>query len=196
MTTAELEKLAADVAGELRRRALSRRCEWCGSPFVPKSAKGRFCSPRCRIAAHRNLLPVELTSRARWVRWNAEKVPLTVDGDTAKSNDPGTWTAYEKAKASTAGVGVGFVLNGDGICCIDIDNCITNGAVDDRAREIIDATENVFMVEISPSGNGIHIWHHGAAGKGTNRTENGLRVERYSQGRYMTVTGRRLGNHG
>lgn len=196
MSTAELQKLAVDVAVELRQRALSRRCEWCRSPFIPKSAKGRFCSPRCRVAAHRNLLPVELTSRARWVRWNAAKVPLTVDGDTAKANDPSTWTTYENAKASAAGIGVGFVLNGDGIACIDVDDCITDGTVDDRVWDLIDATEGVFMVEISPSGNGVHIWHHGAPGKGSRRLENGLKVERYSTGRYVTVTGRRLGNHG
>src|SRR4051812_35894906 len=29
-------------------------CETCGEAFTPTRATARFCSPRCRMAAHRN----------------------------------------------------------------------------------------------------------------------------------------------
>jgi hypothetical protein len=30
-----------------------RPCEQCGEQFAPKQTTGRYCSPRCRVAAHR-----------------------------------------------------------------------------------------------------------------------------------------------
>jgi hypothetical protein len=29
-----------------------RRCQWCGQPFAGR-ADARYCSARCRVAAHR-----------------------------------------------------------------------------------------------------------------------------------------------
>jgi len=31
-----------------------RRCEWCGSLFAASRADARYCSTRCRVAAHRS----------------------------------------------------------------------------------------------------------------------------------------------
>jgi primase-polymerase (primpol)-like protein len=69
---------------------------------------------------------------------------------------------------------------------------VTGGTVSPAALEVARATPGVFWVELSPSGDGIHIWHHGPTGPGTNRVENGVRIERYSQGRYLTITGERI----
>jgi hypothetical protein len=32
-------------------------CERCGSPFAPRRADARFCSPKCRVASHRKGAP-------------------------------------------------------------------------------------------------------------------------------------------
>lgn len=164
-------------------------CEKCDGPLLiaSKGPTPRFCSTRCRVAAFRagrkTSIPVELTSRDRWVRHNAEKVPLAIEGRSASSTNPATWTSYKKAKNSTVGVGLGFVL-GDGIGCIDLDYCIIDGKVTTWAQEILDQVGPTF-IEISPSGNGLHLWGYLEEGPGR-RTKG---VEVYSVGRYITITG-------
>lgn len=154
------------------------------------------CSPRCRKARSRaQQLPPELTSRDRWVRHTARKVPLTVAGGVASSTDPSTWSTYSAAVASTAGVGMGFVLDGDGIACIDLDH-----ALDDQgqplpwAERILEALPATF-IEISRSGNGLHVFGLAPAGRGRKvRRADGTAVEWYTRGRFIAVTGRRFGS--
>lgn len=124
----------------------------------------------------------------RWVRWSADKVPLTIENRAASSTNPTTWTGYESALFSTAGVGVGFVLSGvDRIVCVDIDNCLdSRGRLHDWARDILADVPRTF-IEVSPSGNGLHVWGFGDVHKG--RRLNG--VEIYGSDRYITVTGKR-----
>jgi len=176
-------------------------CEQCGRSLILSRTDARFCSTRCRVAWHRayRRLPVELTSRARWIRWKRiyrngklDKLPLTAWDEIASSTNAKTWSTYAAATASKVGDGLGFVLNGDGLSCIDIDHCIAAGVVDPRAIDFVNAAEP-FYVEISPSGDGLHAWtFHPPAGRNRYRLENGLSVEWYDTGRYMTVTGRRL----
>src|SRR5690606_3396468 len=116
-------------------------CERCGErlAIAGRGRTPRFCSGRCRAAAHRarHRLPRELTSRARWVRHD-RKVPITPDGRPASSTDPRTWSTYREAARSQAGDGLGFVL-GDGVACLDIDLCLDErGRPDARARAILD----------------------------------------------------------
>ncbi|MDF2045138.1 hypothetical protein P2P98_03110 [Microbacterium sp. Kw_RZR3] len=181
---------------------MKRVCDWCGIGIVTTRADARFCSSKHRIYAHRaakrSPIPQRLTSRDRWVRWRYElrngkptKAPITADGRRATSTNPDTWTTFAAASASTLGEGLGFTL-GDGIGCIDVDHCVSDGVIDPRALELA-RTPNAFYVEYSPSGEGIHIWHDADEQPGTRRTENGLSVERYSAGRYITVTGRPIG---
>lgn len=172
-----------------------RECGTCHRSIVSKNAHARYCSTRCRVAAHRaaqrDPIPAQLRELNRWVRHTANKVPLTIDGHTASSTNPTTWATYQQAQQSTAGVGLGFVLNGDGIGCYDIDHCITNGTLTPEAQSFLERTEH-FYAEQSPSGTGIHIWHHAPAAPGTRQTINGLHIEHYTQGRYITITGRKL----
>jgi primase-polymerase (primpol)-like protein len=170
------------------------RCEQCGTELPLLARKhARYCSARCRTAACRNraAIPRALTRRNRWVRWSAGKVPLQADGRTASSTDPGTWTGYAAAKAATAGVGMGFVLNGDGIACIDLDHCISDGQLAQWAAEILALLPPTYA-EVSPSGTGLHVWCYGTVGKGRKvRRADGACIELYDCGRYMTVTGNR-----
>src|SRR5690606_39217120 len=161
-------------------------CEWCGSA-IALPARGRtprFCSTRCRVAAHRaRRIPVELTSRDRWVRHDRKR-PITPDGFAASSTLPATWSSYPDAKRSSVGDGLGFVL-GDGIACLDLDHCLDGqGRPNEVARRILDRVPGAY-VEISPSGRGLHVW--GTAPEQPGRRHEDYEV--YSVGRYITVTG-------
>ncbi|WP_433240273.1 bifunctional DNA primase/polymerase [Actinomadura nitritigenes] len=133
-----------------------------------------------------------MTSRPRWVRRTAKKVPLTVDGRAASSTDPATWSTYRQARASTAGVGVGFVLDGDGIVCVDIDHCLEGGAVAPWARELLERFPATY-IEISPSGDGLHVFGFGDVAGGRHVRVDGHRVEVYGTGRFIAITGERHG---
>src|SRR5690606_22751398 len=138
------------------------------------------CSSDLHRERHR--LPRELTERARWVR-HAAKRPITTKGKPASSTDPATWSTYEAATRSTAGDGLGFVL-GDGIACLDLDHCLIDGRPTPAAQSILDRVPGAY-VEVSPSGDGLHVW--GTAPEQPGRRRAGFEV--YSVGRYMTVTG-------
>lgn len=89
---------------------------------------------------------------------------------------------------SSVGVGPGFVLNGDGIVCIDLDHCLVDGVLESWAQEIVDMVPRTY-IEVSPSGDGLHIWGRGELARGRRIQIPGGFVEAYATGRYLTVTG-------
>ena len=161
----------------------------------------RYCSDRCRTAAMRerragrNAIPYEMTHADRWLRWKrvtrgdgTTKRPITIAGRPASSTDPATWCAWWDALGSTAGDGLGFALGG-GFACIDLDHCYdSRGYLADWAKCLIAPVMGRTWIEISPSGDGLHIW-------GLMPERPGIKVrgimdaEAYSRGRYITVTG-------
>lgn len=165
-------------------------------PILARS-HARTCSSRCRMAASRarRTVPAELTSRPRWIRRTAAKVPLTVGGDVASSTDPATWSRHREAARSTAGAGLGFVLDGDGIVCLDLDHALDGDEVAPWAQRILDAAGPTW-VEVSVSGEGLHVWGRGAlpGGSGRRLALNPGSVELYDRGRYIAVTGRTWGD--
>ena len=188
----------------------NRECEWCGAGLNLARADARTCSTRCRVAAHRaakkavdarnESIPEEIRALPRWVRWKsrrrgngATKAPLTTAGRAASSTDPETWATYAEASASNHGDGLGFVLNGDGLACIDLDGVLDGDRMDPRAATLL-AEVDPFHVERSPSGRGLHAWvrHGSPTGRRVYTRPDGLRVEWYTDGRYMTVTGDRF----
>lgn len=177
-----------------------RPCEHCDEP-MPITARrhAQFCRPACRAAAHRaaRAIPAELTSRPRWIRRTSRKVPVAIDGAAASSTDPASWSRYRDAARSTAGVGLGFVLDGDGVVCLDLDHCLdSEGTVAGWARNVLDSVDGSTWVEVSQSGDGLHVWGHGRlpgdAGRRL-RLDDGS-VELYATGRYIAVTGRTFGD--
>lgn len=147
------------------------------------------------MAAHRarRALPAEMTRRATWVRRTARKVPVTTTRRPASVSDRATWTTYAKARRSNAGVGLGFVLDGSGIVCIDLDHCLEGGELAPWAREILDRLPATY-VEVSPSGTGLHVFGRGHVPCGRRvRRGDGTAVEVYGDGRYIAVTGVRYG---
>lgn len=175
-----------------------RTCPVCDVEVPTRPGRGRqatYCSTRCRVAAHRaGRLPVELTSRDRWVQWkplsrsgNWTKMPVQANGRPASSTNPTTWAPHTAVKASKR---LGFVL-GDSIGCIDLDHALDeSGAPKPWAAAILAATPETF-VEVSPSGDGLHIWGLLPAGPGRVIRDGVRAVEVYSSARYMTVTGKR-----
>lgn len=171
-------------------------CAHCSGPIVI-AARGRvakYCSGRCRVAAYRARkaaepkLPREMTSLERWVRRQGKR-PLTVRGAAASVTNRRTWASHEAAVSSQRGDGIGFVL-GAGVGCIDLDDCIVGGKVEPWAQEILDRCPPTY-VEVSMSGRGLHIF--GLLPEGAGRGQRGGdRIEWYSVGRYIAVTGDRF----
>ena len=143
-------------------------------------------------------IPQTLQDRQQWVCWRrlerdgrATKVPFSPEGKPASVSDPGTWTDFETAlNAYQQGGfdGIGFVLTqDDGIVCVDLDHARNGAGWKDEALEIVRMLDT--YTEISPSGDGLHVWAFGKLPNG--RRRNG-KVEMYDSGRFITVTGDHL----
>lgn len=158
-------------------------------------------------------IPNELKQYPNWVCWQAfpqprpddpdhiGKIPINPHtGDTAKSNDPDTWSDFDTAvKASErfsggnpAG-GIGFMFGNSPFFGVDVDK------VEPEIREFLDGgsgivTEFVYALqsyaELSPSRKGIHIICRGSLPKGGRKRG---RVEMYDTGRFFTMTGNSFG---
>lgn len=164
-------------------------CARCSSPLqLLARADARFCSSRCRVAAHRALPAEQLRLVDRWVRWSPTKVPLTADGRAASSTNSSTWCDFDTAAASKIGAGIGFVLSSvDRIVCVDLDHCLDGrGRLTADAADLLAGAPDTY-IEVSPSGTGLHVWGFGDVTAG--RVTGGIEV--YGTGRYITVTGRR-----
>lgn len=143
--------------------------------------------------AHKHRIPAELRERDRWVRYAAvkrndriTKVPVRLDGRAASSTDSATWSTYAQVRSFAR---KGFVLDGDGIVCLDLDHCLIDGKAVGRAAEILAALPPTY-IEVSPSGTGLHVWGYGSVERGR-RLPDGVEV--YGTGRFITVTGQRFG---
>lgn len=190
------------MTGPLYPGPMTKTCEQCEGPLpIMARAHAVTCSPRCRKARSRanarKTLPDELTTCDRWVRRSATKVPLTIAGMAASSTDPRTWSTHKAAAASPAGAGLGFVLSDvDDIVCIDLDHCLNplTGRLAPWAAAIV-RDAGATYVEVSPSGDGLHIWGRADVRQGRRiRRPDGTAVEIYGTGRYIAMTGRRHGS--
>jgi primase-polymerase (primpol)-like protein len=167
-------------------------CAECGHELKLQTRRDAiFCSTRCRVQSHRKPFPSELTDRRRWIRHSRSKIPLTIWDGIAKVNDSSSWNYYEHAKESTAGVGMGFVFNGDGIIGIDLDHAFADGKLKDWAQAIVDVFAGTYM-ELSPSGNGIHIIAKAELFSGRRFAVADGGIEIYATGRFFTMTGKRF----
>lgn len=161
---------------------------------MPVTARrdSRFCSSACRQRAYRarsRPLPKEMTGRARWVRHDARKRPLTATGRPASVTDSSTWSTYAEAARSPHGTGLGVVL-GDGLGCIDLDHCISDGVVAPWAQAIVDEWRGrAVLVEVSLSGSGLHIFAPMPEAPGRRVRDGERSLETYSRARYIAVTG-------
>lgn len=146
--------------------------------------------------------PVQLKNDGLFCVWRYEerdghktKVPYNPrTGQRAKSNDPDTFAPLsiaEEKQSGFDGLGVGIF---NGLCAVDIDNCITDGMLSDMAQDIVAAMRS--YTEISPSGHGVRILFKAAGFHYDTKTyyihNKKLGLEIYVSGatqKYVTVTG-------
>ena len=149
-------------------------------------------------------IPESLKALPNWVDWELKledgkekKVPLNAKtGRFASSTNPSTWSTFDQAlnryeKFKSHGVdGLGFMFSEDDqIAGIDLDDCRNpeTGELNAFARDILKRMNS--YTEISPSGEGVHIYVEGKLpGKGINLGN----IEMYDAKRYFTVTGQAL----
>lgn len=171
--------------------------------------------PQARPYLIPSLIPQELKDRRTWLFWHAEqtlenrKAPHAYNARTGEfyrvdNQDPRHWMPYEDAAeiAQRHGMGLGSVLNGDGVVVMDIDAGLPpQSYVPDGSEEsdLLRASWERQMIEVamymgtfaerSASGRGLHIW-----GTGTLPFDgrNVRPCEIYASGRFMIVTGRWL----
>jgi len=141
-----------------------------------------------------NNIPEEIKAINNWSLWKLEKRndkttkhPYQIDGVMAKVNTPSTWTTFEKVVETYnhregAYSGIGFNLLGSGVTIIDLDHCIEDGKMSDKAQTIIDYMGS--YTEKSQSGTGVHILAKGSIPKGLHQE-----IEMYCTGRYFALTG-------
>lgn len=129
------------------------------------------------------------------------KVPYQIYGEKASTDEPKTWTSFEKAlqayrKSPDRFNGIGYVFSeSDPYTGLDLDSdpdkgafrCKVDGQFTEEAQAIIDTIDS--YTEHSPSGNGVHIIVEGSLPGNRNRTGN---YEMYDQGRFFTFTGDHL----
>jgi AAA domain len=139
-------------------------------------------------------IPSELKDLDRWVVWREGKIPYDAKyvNSRASSTNPDTWASFDQATTAyeecDQALGVGFVLNGDGLCGIDIDHCIHDAEIDPAALQLLDHLGTSY-ISISPSGTGLRAFGYATPLlQGVKGTYEGLAVELYSNQRYLTIT--------
>lgn len=149
-------------------------------------------------------VPADLKKHPQWVLWKIEdvidektkepkidsktglpkqtKVPYQIYGEKASTDEPKTWTSFEKAlqayrKSPDRFNGIGYVFSeSDPYTGLDLDSdpdkgafrCKVDGQFTEEAQAIIDTIDS--YTEHSPSGNGVHIIVEGSLPGNRNRT--------------------------
>ena len=144
-------------------------------------------------------IPGEMKALPNWILYRLEdrggekptKVPYTVGGPCAKTNDPSTWATFDAALAAFQKggyAGLGFVFTGTPYVGIDIDGCVdpANGKASPEAQDAVRILTS--YTELSQSRKGLHIIVKGTLPAG--RRRNGA-FEMYGEGspRYFAMTG-------
>lgn len=146
-------------------------------------------------------IPNDLKQLDRWIVyklvWDEKKhkynkPPFSLDGKKNQSFD--IHYSFEEVKdAVDAGIvdGVGFAMTTkDNLICIDLDG----DSLDDIPADLM-AISSYSYAEVSPSGNGLHVWFKGDKPKGAGGKQNrfskkdGYKIECFYDSGYLTVTG-------
>lgn len=138
-------------------------------------------------------IPGELKERPFWAYWGAQKRPIRPSGRGISINKGSGWIAFPKALDGLSEGnewlwGIGTLLNGDGLVCVDMDQCVSNNQINPKALELFEQM-GFGYIEISPSGTGLHGFGYAKRLRAFKGQINGVNVEFYAQGRFMTVTG-------
>ena len=155
-----------------------------------------------REKALRAAVPDEMKARKNWVAvktWkSAEKDKLSkrpIDcntGNYAESDNPETWTTFDKALEYVrehGGTTVAYALDGkDKVSCVDIDRCFDeNGELSETAKEALKRSGATYA-EKSVSGNGLHIFGK-TDGMDLRTFSKGGDLEFYQKEQFIAMTG-------
>lgn len=155
-----------------------------------------------REKALRAAVPDEMKTRKNWVAvktWkSAEKDKLSkrpIDcntGNYAESDNPETWTTFDKALEYVrehGGTTVAYALDGkDKVSCVDIDCCFDeNGELSETAKEALKRSGATYA-EKSVSGNGLHIFGK-TNGMDLRTFSKGGDLEFYQKEQFIAMTG-------
>lgn len=155
-----------------------------------------------REKALRAAVPDEMKARKNWVAvktWkSAEKDKLSkrpIDcntGNYAESDNPETWTTFDKALEYVrehGGTTVAYALDGkDNVSCVDIDRCFDkNGELSETAKEALNKSGATYA-EKSVSGNGLHIFGK-TNGMDLRTFSKGGDLEFYQKEQFIAMTG-------
>lgn len=128
-----------------------------------------------------------------------DKIPYRTNGKRADATNPQHYSSFAEtvdafSKGGYAGIGIGCF---EPLRLVDVDDCITNGTLDERGQDIVDTLDS--YTELSPSGNGIHIFilAEGFAYDSESYYINNrnTHVEVYSPdvtGKFLTLTGKAI----
>jgi hypothetical protein len=158
--------------------------------------------------------PQDLQDLHAWIVWKREKrngkttkVPYDAKttGAYAKSNDPGTWTSFDRAvevatDPSNGYDGVGLMLQGTDLVGTDFDGVLHDGVAEPYVLDILEKLGNPYC-EITPSGDGLRAFVRCEKLPAGQRKFSGNKygAEIYSGfegGRYLTVTGNHFSGEG
>jgi hypothetical protein len=143
------------------------------------------------------IVPEKMLSVPNWIVWKREiregketKVPYRANSfGKAESNNSKTWTDFNTAlSVSNDFDGIGFQsgIEPEAFILIDLDHCLSDASdfIEPWALEIIEEANS--YTEISPSGDGFHVFCGGKLLKPSVKTQ---KAEIYGCKRYFTFTG-------
>ena len=160
--------------------------------------------PNMKPVNYQNI-PQEMQDLPHWVNWKYywdrkqerwTKLPLNPIGmNGAAANDPVTWASFLPSCGNVwknPELGIGFEIGSkaenasSGFVCVDLDHVLKDGMIQDAAAlEIFETLDS--YTEISPGGDGLHIWIRADITEQRSKRKGPLEI--YSDGRYITVTG-------
>jgi len=140
----------------------------------------------------------DLRAVPRWLHWRprinatgkVDKIPTDpATGENIDSTKPKNHKHFDEAVAALRpGIGLGIVLNGDGLIGVDRDGCVgPDGALTEDAAASVSAFGS--YAEYSPSGRGIRIIARGVLPP-RDRKRDGNEI--YDADRFLTITGGRV----
>lgn len=147
-----------------------------------------------------DLLPRVIKPVKQWVLWRRDGEqkqpvnPFTLgNAGVSWSNTWGTFAEVLESYRRYSGKlnGIGFVLTeNDPFVCVDLDDCFNSNGLTAFAVEVLERLSG--YAEVSPSGNGLHIWVR-APKEQRNIKRKGFEI--YSSNRWLTMTGKPIDNY-
>lgn len=145
----------------------------------------------------RSTWPRDLLKAKRWINWvpvplangKTTKIPKQVNGQNASTVNPDHWSDFDAAAAANPEF-LGFVFTErDNLAGCDLDDVVLpNYSLEPWAEAIVTAAKIAgCIVELSPSGLGLHIIGTIEKSLGKGRKNNG--AELYCRERFFTCTG-------